>query len=117
MALFCAGCGVSLPVGARFCSVCGKAVTEPGPVAGSTLGSSGRPTGPFMRPRQGRKIAGVCQGLANQYGWDVTLTRVITVLLSIFVFPVGIVAYVLFWVIVPEAPQTLPAATNLNTTI
>ena len=46
-----------------------------------------------------------------------TLTRVITVLLSIFVFPVGIVAYVLFWVIVPEEPLALPAATNLNTTI
>jgi phage shock protein C len=113
MALFCAGCGVSLPLGARFCSVCGKAVTEPGPVPG--LGA--RPTGPFLRPRLGRKIAGVCQGLANQYGWDVTLTRVITVLLSIFVFPVGIVAYVLFWVIVPEEPLALPAATNLNTTI
>ena len=117
MALFCAGCGVSLPVGARFCSVCGKPVTEPGPVSGSDLGTAGRPAGPFMRPRLGRKVAGVCQGLANQYGWDVTLTRVITVLLSIFVFPVGIVAYILFWVIVPEAPQTLPVATNLNTTI
>ena len=113
MALFCSGCGVSLAGGARFCSVCGKPVTEP--VPGSDLGA--RPTGPFMRPRQGRKIAGVCQGLANQYGWDVTLTRVLTVLLSIFVFPVGIVAYVLFWVIVPEAPLALPAATNLNTTI
>jgi phage shock protein C len=93
MALFCAGCGVSLPVGARFCSVCGKAVTEPGAIPGSN------------------------PGLANQYGWDVTLTRVITVLLSIFVFPVGIVAYILFWVIVPEAPEILPPATNLNTTI
>ena len=116
MALFCAGCGVSLPVGARFCSVCGKAVTEPGAIPGSNPGSA-RSTGPFLRARLGRKVAGVCQGIANQYGWDVTLTRVITVLLSIFVFPVGIVAYILFWVIVPEAPEILPSVTNLNTTI
>ena len=28
MALYCSGCGVSLPVDARFCSACGKPVLE-----------------------------------------------------------------------------------------
>jgi phage shock protein C len=63
----------------------------------------------------GRKIAGVCQGLANQYGWDVTWTRVITVLLVIFTFPVGALGYVLFWLIMPEEPVEVPVATSLNT--
>ena len=49
--------------------------------------------GPLTRPRAGRKLAGVCQGLANQYSWDVTLTRVIAVLLAVLVFPVGLLAY------------------------
>ena len=62
-----------------------------------------------MRPLAGRKLAGVCQGLANQYGWDVTLTRVIAVLLAVLVFPIGEVAYVLFWVMVPEEPRTCPS--------
>ena len=100
MASFCAGCGSSLPGGARFCSSCGKAVTEPGPI-----GSSGPiPPGLLMRPRAGRKLAGVCQGLANQYRWDVTLTRVIAVLLAVLVFPVGLLAYALLWMMMPEEP-------------
>jgi phage shock protein C len=71
----------------------------------------------MMRPLAGRKLAGVCRGLANQYGWDVTLTRVIAVLLAVLVFPVGLVAYVLFWVMVPEEPRAVVPSTNLNTTI
>ena len=46
----------------------------------------------------------MCQGLANQYGWDVTLIRVITVLLAVFTFPVGLIAYLLLWLMVPEEP-------------
>jgi phage shock protein C len=106
MASFCAGCGSSLPGGARFCSTCGKAVTEPGAVP--------PPPGLLMRPRVGRKLAGVCQGLANQYRWDVTLTRVIAVLLAVLVFPVGLLAYGLLWMMMPEEPLALPPATNLD---
>lgn len=117
MSLYCAGCGVSLPGGARFCSACGKAVIEPGPVAAPfASGPASPPRGPLMRPLYGRKLAGVCQGLANHYGWDVTLTRVIAVLLTIAVFPLGLVAYGLFWLLVPEEPRIVAPATNLNTT-
>src|SRR3984957_3464199 len=112
MASYCSACGVSLPGGARFCSACGKPVTVPG-VTGSTAPDWARLS---VRPRAGRKLAGVCQGLANQYGWDVTLTRVIAVLLAILVFPIGEVAYVLFWVMVPEEPRTVAPTTNLNIT-
>ena len=86
MASYCAACGASLPGGARFCSTCGKAVTEPGAVGFPGIC---RGTASLIRPRAGRKLAGVCQGLANQYGWDVTLTRVIAVLLAMLVFPIG----------------------------
>jgi phage shock protein C len=108
MASYCAGCGASLSGGARFCSGCGRAVTEPGPVPGS---GPARTANPLFRPVAGRKLAGVCQGLANQYGWDVTLVRVITVLLAVFTFPVALIAYALFWLIVPEEPRPLPPAT------
>jgi len=112
MASYCAGCGASLSSGARFCSVCGNAVTEPGPVAGS---GPARTPNPLIRPYAGRKLAGVCQGLANQYGWDVTLVRVITVLVGVFTFPIGLIVYGLFWLIVPEESRPLPPATNLDT--
>jgi phage shock protein C len=65
-----------------------------------------------VRPRAGRKLAGVCQGLANQYGWDVTLTRVIAVVLAIFVFPIGLIAYGLLWLMMPEEALALPPTTH-----
>ncbi|HTZ59945.1 MAG TPA: PspC domain-containing protein [Acidobacteriaceae bacterium] len=110
MASYCVACGASLPDDARFCSSCGKAVVYPGAIA-----FSGSVRGPLTRPRAGRKIAGVCQGLANQYGWDVTWTRVIAVLLGVFGFPVGLLVYALFWLLMPEEPLPIPATTNLNT--
>jgi phage shock protein C len=108
MASYCAGCGASLSTGARFCSACGRAVTEPGPVAPPYRG-------PLMRPLAGRKVAGVCQGLANQYGWDVSLTRVITALLALLIFPIGLIAYLLLWLMVPQEPYPLPQTTHLDT--
>jgi phage shock protein C len=113
MALYCSGCGASLPGDARFCSACGKAVMEPAAFASRPVSA---PWGPLTRPLAGRKLAGVCRGLANHYGWDVTLTRLIAVVLAIFVFPIGEVAYVLFWVMVPEEPREVVPSTNLNTT-
>jgi phage shock protein C len=110
MALFCAGCGASLAGGARFCCACGKPATDP------VSAPIGRTAGPLVRPRAGRKVAGVCQGLANQYGWDPAWVRIITVLLAVFTFPIGLVAYALFWVIVPEEPLLLPPVT-MNTPI
>jgi phage shock protein C len=99
MASYCAGCGASLPDGARFCSACGKAVS----------------LGRLARPRVGRKVAGVCLGLATRYRWDVTLTRVIAVLLAVAVFPFGVIAYLVLWVMIPQEVPLLPAATHLDT--
>jgi phage shock protein PspC (stress-responsive transcriptional regulator) len=47
-------------------------------------------------------IAGVVGGLANYFGMDVALARVLYVLFSIFsaAFP-GILVYVIIWVLVP----------------
>jgi phage shock protein C len=112
MASYCAGCGIPQSAGARFCSACGKAVNEPGPVF-----AYGTPANPIMRPRTGRKLAGVCQGLANHYGWDVTLTRVIAVILAVAMFPVGLVAYGLFWILLPEEPQATAVVSGLSTTM
>ena len=106
MASYCSACGVSLPGGARFCSSCGKPVTMPGVAAPSDWSRLS------VRPRAGRKLAGVCQGLANQYGWDVTLTRVIAVVLAIMVFPVGLIGYGLLWLMMPDEPLALPASTQ-----
>jgi phage shock protein PspC (stress-responsive transcriptional regulator) len=53
-------------------------------------------------------IAGVCAGFALRYGWNLNLTRILTALLVIFT-GVGAIAYLVAWVIIPEAPYALPA--------
>ncbi len=50
-------------------------------------------------------VAGVVGGLAEHFGLDPNLLRIIYVLVSIFsaAFP-GILVYILFWILVPEEP-------------
>lgn len=47
-------------------------------------------------------IAGVCGGLAEYFGLDYTLTRVIYLLLSIFTAFVGGLVYVILWLLMPN---------------
>jgi len=58
---------------------------------------------PLMRSRKNRMIAGVCAGLAQWLGWDVTLVRVLYVVVSIasVAFP-GILVYLVLWVVMPQ---------------
>jgi phage shock protein PspC (stress-responsive transcriptional regulator) len=44
----------------------------------------------------------------------VTLTRVIAVVLAIMVFPIGLLAYGLLWLMMPEEQLVLPATTHLD---
>jgi phage shock protein C len=58
---------------------------------------------PLRRSIHNRSIAGVCGGLAEYFGLDPTLVRVIYVLVSIFsvAFP-GVLVYIILWVLIPE---------------
>ena len=50
-----------------------------------------------------KMIAGVCAGIAQYFGWDVTLFRVVFVLVSILsvAFP-GILVYLVLWIVMPR---------------
>jgi len=58
----------------------------------------------LMRSRN-KIIAGVCAGLAEWLGWDVTLIRVLYALVSILSagFP-GILVYIILWIVMPVEP-------------
>jgi phage shock protein PspC (stress-responsive transcriptional regulator) len=60
-------------------------------------------TRPLRRSRRNRCIAGVVGGLADYFGLDPTLARVLYVLVSIFsaAFP-GLVVYIILWILVPQ---------------
>ncbi|MEI3846250.1 MULTISPECIES: PspC domain-containing protein [unclassified Microbacterium] len=55
----------------------------------------------FVRPQNGRWIAGVCLAVANRFGWNVTLIRILTVVAMIF-FGLPLWIYILLWILVPS---------------
>jgi phage shock protein C len=104
---FCKNCGNNVAEGARFCSSCG---TETGlPVTPPPV----MLRRPLTRPKEGRTIAGVCKGLSLSYGWDVTLVRIVAILLAVVCFPVGEIAYIVAWFVMPEEPLGLPTGSNM----
>ena len=68
-----------------------------------------------MRSRANRKIAGVCAGFAEYFDLDVTVVRVVWLIVALFGGG-GILAYIIAWIVMPEEPEYVPAtppATNV----
>ena len=55
----------------------------------------------LVRRSDDRMLGGVCSGLADYAGMDVTLVRVLTVLATVLGFGSVLVAYVVAWILVP----------------
>ena len=69
-------------------------------------------TGPkrLYRNENDKVIGGVCSGLANYFGIDVVLVRIIFLVLLIFGF--GFLAYIILWVAVPSTASTVIGSTK-----
>jgi phage shock protein C len=107
--MFCTRCGVSLQESAKFCSQCGA------PTA-SNVYSAPLPYPKLSRPREDRKIAGVCAGFARYLGVDVTLVRLIAVVLVFCPIPIGLglIGYLVAWMVMPNDPLRLPEASPMQ---
>lgn len=57
----------------------------------------------LFRSRMNRQVGGVCGGLAEYFAVDPTIIRLIWAV-SILVFGTGLLAYVIAWIVIPEAP-------------
>lgn len=98
--MYCTKCGVHLEEASRYCSQCGAAT-----------GLAPKPDHSYralVRPLAGRKIAGVCLGLARYFGVDPVLMRILFVALAIFPALPAIIPYIVCWVIMPS--EELPAS-------
>ena len=94
--MYCNFCGRTMPEDAVYCSACGR-----------QLGARVLRR-PLERAREGRKIAGVCMGFARYLDMDVTLVRLIWLVLALASGGLGLIAYVIAWIVIPEAmPQVL----------
>lgn len=58
----------------------------------------------LYRSAQDKKLGGVCCGLAEYFEADVTLIRLITVILCIVTSGLGVIAYLIAWIIIPLNP-------------
>ena len=57
----------------------------------------------LFRDPDNKILGGVCSGLAAYLGWDVTLVRIIAILILIFGYGLIIPIYIVCWIIIPEA--------------
>ena len=96
--MYCNFCGKQIQDDANLCAYCGRQV---GYVAA-------RPQ-KMMRPPKGspdRKIAGVCAAFAEYFDIDVTIVRVVWLIVALFGGG-GVLAYIIAWIVIPEAPAVV----------
>ena len=94
--MYCNYCGKSIQDDANVCAYCG---TRIGAVVARKR---------LVRPREGRKVAGVCLGFAEYFDIDVTIVRVVW-LVTAFMTGVGFIGYVIAWIVMPDEPYLLQA--------
>jgi len=54
-----------------------------------------------------KKIGGVCGGIGEYFDKDPTLIRILFILVILFSFGFGIIAYLAIWMIVPKKPNII----------
>lgn len=56
----------------------------------------------LTRTKYDRIFGGVCGGLAEYFDFDVTIIRLIFVLLALSAYPI-ILIYLIMWIVIPES--------------
>ncbi len=105
--MFCTRCGVEMDERVNYCSSCGAATNNAARWQWSK--SAGGTEWRLTRPAGGRKIAGVCAGVARYFGWDVSVVRIIWALMAFWPPFVGALGYIVCWIVMPKDPLLLPA--------
>jgi len=91
--MFCPQCGREYSERVNFCCQCG-----------ASLAPAPRPAEKkLMRSRSDKKIGGVCSGFADYLELDVTLVRVIWLMLAFF-GGWGLIGYLIAWIVMPIEP-------------
>jgi phage shock protein PspC (stress-responsive transcriptional regulator) len=94
--MYCNYCGKVIQDDANVCAYCGVRVG--GVIARKRL----------VRPRANRAIAGVCTGVAEYFDLDVTIVRLVWLLVGIMT-GIGLLSYPIAWIVIPEEPLMLSA--------
>ena len=101
--MYCTRCGIELREQDKFCNECG---TSTGRGAPPCFPKTDR----LSRSTTDAKIAGVCAGFAKHFGLDVTLVRIVWLILCVWPVPLfGVIAYIVAWIVMPKDVVTSPA--------
>jgi phage shock protein C len=97
--MYCTKCGTEARENDKFCCECGAATgRDPREIRVDRL----------TRSVQDSKIAGVCAGFARYMNVDVTLVRILWLVLMVWPLPLfGIVSYIVAWIVMPKDPVTV----------
>ena len=71
-----------------------------------TLQKEGKLAKRLYRSKKDCVIAGVCGGIAEHFDIDPTLVRIVAVI-SIFINGIGLIAYIIGWIFIPQNPKFL----------
>ncbi len=100
--MYCTKCGFKLEDSDLFCSQCGKPAKPDSPPRAQPAPKR------LVRLMQDKKIAGVCAGFARYMDVDVTLVRILWLVVAIFT-GVGFIAYLIGWIAMPKEYGPAPA--------
>jgi phage shock protein PspC (stress-responsive transcriptional regulator) len=67
----------------------------------------------LVRSTTDRKVAGVAGGIAEYFGLDATLVRVIWLLVIILPVGMGVIPYIILWVALPEEGEIPGSAVEI----
>lgn len=60
--------------------------------------------------QQDKKLGGVCGGIAAYLGMDATVIRILWIVLTIASVGIGVLAYLVVWLVAPKAPYAAVTA-------
>jgi len=64
----------------------------------------------LYRSRTNRILGGICGGLGTYFDTDPNILRILWVALTILSVGVGVIAYIVAWILIPEEPEVQDAA-------
>ncbi len=98
--MYCSNCGTQIGDRDNFCHACGRGVAREGEPHQFNAAGYNAPRRVY-RLVHDKKIVGVCSGLAKYFDIDVTLVRLAVATGIVLSGGLGLVAYIVAWIIMP----------------